>query len=128
MKYTITLLLLQFIATITFAQTFQPVNKNASSEAKDLLAYLYSINGKYILSGEHNFNESMNRFDDSVKTITGKYPAVWGTDFIWNGTQDNGQAIVNETIKRWKEGYLVTLMWHQGRPTDNPPFGWKESI
>ncbi len=119
---------LSFLSILLFAQSFAPVNKNALPEAKKLLAYLYRINGKYILSGEHNFNETMSRFDDSVKAITGKYPAVWGTDFIWNGIQDNGQAIVNETIKRYKEGYIVTLMWHQGRPIDNPPYGWKESV
>ena len=70
----------------------------------------------------------MNRFSDTVKNITGKYPAVWSTDFIWNGNKDNGQAVVDESIKKNKERYIITLMWHQGRPTDNPPFGWKESI
>ena len=128
MKHIITLFLFFIILSNAFAQNFEPVNKNASPEAKKLLSYLYSINGKSMLSGEHNFNQSMDRFNDSVKAITGKYPAVWGTDFIWNGMKDNGQAIVDETIKRWKEGYLVTLMWHQGRPVDNPPYGWKESV
>ncbi len=52
------------------------------------------FNSKYLLSSEHDFNENMNRFSDSVKSITGKYPAVQGTDFIWNGIKDNGQAIV----------------------------------
>jgi mannan endo-1,4-beta-mannosidase len=110
------------------AQHFAPVNSNASVEAKNLLSYLYDINGKKIISGEHNYNQNMNQFSDSVKAITGKYPKLWGTDFIWNGTKDNGQAIVDEAIRKHKEGYLVTLMWHQGRPTDNAPFGWKESI
>lgn len=128
MKHTILLFLSGIIIANTFAQTFTPVNKKASPEANKLLAYLYSINGKYILSGEHNYNQDMNRFNDSVNAITGKYPAVWGTDFIWNGMKDNGQAIVDETIKRWHAGYLVTLMWHQGRPIDNPPYGWKESV
>ena len=128
MKHIITLFLFFIILSNAFAQNFEPVNKNASPEAKKLLSYLYSINGKSMLSGEHNFNQSMDRFNDSVKAITGKYPAVWGTDFIWNGMKDNGQAIIDETIKRWKEGYLVTLMWHQGRPVDNPPYGWKESV
>jgi mannan endo-1,4-beta-mannosidase len=93
-----------------------------------LLGYLYRINGKYILSGQHNYNQGMDRFSDSVKSITGKYPAVWGTDFIWNGKTDNGQAIVDECKRKYAAGYLITLMWHQGRPTDDPPFGWKESI
>ncbi|MGI4729050.1 MAG: glycosyl hydrolase [Janthinobacterium lividum] len=110
------------------AQRFTPVNQNASAEAKKLLSYLYDINGKSIISGEHNYNQSMNQFSDSVKAITGKYPELWGTDFIWNGTKDNGQAIVDEAIRKNKEGYLITLMWHEGRPTDNAPFDWKESI
>jgi len=111
-----------------FSQPFQPVNKNASPEARSILRYLYEIDGKYILSGQHNYNNDLNRFSDSAKAISGKYPAVWGCDFIWNGSKDNGQAIVDEAIKKWKEGYLITLMWHEGRPTDDPPYGWKESI
>jgi len=128
MKQFIIFLSFLLTTTFTFAQPFAPVNKNASPEAKKLLSYIYSISGKYILSGEHNYNESMSRFNDSVKAITGKYPAVWGTDFIWNGTKDNGQAIVDEAIRKHKDGYIITLMWHEGRPTDNPPYGWKESI
>ena len=128
MRYTFFYLFLLLVSFKTNAQSFQPVNKNATPEAKNLLSYLYSINGKYILSGEHNFNEGMNRFNDSVFAITGKYPAVWGTDFIWNGMEDNGQAIVNEAIKKYKEGYIITLMFHEGRPIDNPPYGWKESV
>jgi len=108
----------------SFAQIFQPVNKNASPEAKQLLNYLYSINGKYILSGEHGDE----RWLDTVKNITGKYPAVWGNDFIWHGTEDPGQQVIDEAIKKYKEGFIITLMWHQGRPIDNPPYGWKESV
>ncbi|MGZ3754912.1 MAG: glycosyl hydrolase [Mucilaginibacter sp.] len=118
----ITCLLLPCIA---FSQDFKPVNKNATVEARNLLSYLYRINGKYILSGQHGGGD---RFLDSVKAITGKYPALWGSDFIWSGKNDFGQKVVDEAIKRSREGYLVTLMWHQGRPIDNPPYGWKESI
>ncbi|MGI4020918.1 MAG: glycosyl hydrolase [Janthinobacterium lividum] len=123
--------LLIFTLLLTFksnAQRFDPVNAKASPEAKKVLSYLYDINGKSILSGQHNYNQSMNVYSDSAKAITGKYPAVWGTDFIWNGTKDNGQAIVDEAIRKNKDGYLITLMWHEGRPTDNAPYGWKESI
>src|SRR3954471_14920304 len=114
----VAILLLFF--NIADAQTFSPVNKKASPEAKRLLAYLYSISGKYILAGEHNYNDEPNRYSDSAFAISGKQPAVWGTDFIWNGMEDPGQRIVDEAIKKWKEGTIITLMWHQGRPTDNP--------
>ncbi|RFZ85344.1 glycosyl hydrolase family 26 [Mucilaginibacter terrenus] len=110
------------------AQTFKPVNKNASAEVKNLLAYLYEINGKHMLSGQHNYNSDLNVFSDSAKNITGKYPALWGTDFILWGDKDLGQNIVNESIKKSREGYLVTLMWHQGRPIDEPPYDWKKSV
>jgi mannan endo-1,4-beta-mannosidase len=111
-----------------FAQPFLPVNKNASPEAATVLRYLYGISGNHILSGQHNYNQELNRYSDSAKKITGKYPAIWGTDFIRNGKKDAGQAIVDESIKKSKAGYFITLMWHQGRPTDDPPYGWKESI
>ena len=118
-------LLMLFLATHTFAQSFQPVNKNATPEAKALLAYLYSIKGKSILSGEHGGG---TRFLDSVKSITGKYPAVWGSDFIWSYPNGGGQRVVNEAIANYKKGYIIALMWHQGRPMDNPPYGFRESV
>ncbi len=113
-----------FASSLIFAQSFAPVNKHATPEAKQLLNYLYSINGKYILSGQHGGD----RFLDTVKAITGKYPAVWGNDFIWWGTQDRGQQVVDNAIEKYKQGYIIALMWHQGRPIDDPPYGWKESI
>jgi mannan endo-1,4-beta-mannosidase len=128
LKIILGILLLLLICTATRSQSYKPVNINETPEAVRLLNYLCSLSGRYTLSGEHNFNEDMNRFSDTVNTITGKYPAVWGTDFIWNGSRDNGQAIVDEAVRKYKAGYIITLMWHQGRPIDNPPFGWKESI
>lgn len=127
-KYFLLLPFVLLIACKPMAQTFKPVNKNATKEVKDLLAYLYEINGKFMLSGQHNYNSDLNTFSDTARRITGKYPALWGTDFILWGDKDLGQNIVNESIKKSREGYLVTLMWHQGRPTDQPPYDWKKSI
>ncbi|KAA3440034.1 glycosyl hydrolase [Rufibacter hautae] len=109
-------------------QGFAPVNPNATPEAKKLLAYLYQINGKHLLSGQHNYNETPNKFSEMVVARTGKQPAIWGTDFIWRGTQDPGAEIVKEAIQKHQQGHIVTLMWHAGRPIDTPPFRWKESI
>lgn len=110
------------------AQSFKPVNKNASPEAQKLLSYLYSLGGKRTLAGQHNYNHELNRYVEAAQAMTGKAPAVWGTDFILGGTKDYGPEIVAEAIKKHKEGYIVTLMWHAGRPSDDPPYGWKESI
>lgn len=118
-------LLMMLLGAQSFAQPFQPVNKNATPEAKALLAYLYSIKGKSILSGEHGGG---TRFLDSVKSITGKYPAVWGSDFIWSYPNGGGQRVVDEAIANYKKGYIIALMWHQGRPMDSPPYGFRESV
>ena len=128
MKKHVLLTIMLFAGSIANAQSFEAVNKNASPEAKKLLSYMYSIKGKYIISGQHNFNGQLNTFSDSAYAITGKYPALWGTDFILDWTHDAGQEIVNEAIKKSNEGYIVTLMWHQGRPIDEPPYDWKGSI
>jgi mannan endo-1,4-beta-mannosidase len=117
--------------TTTFgvnAQSIEPVNKSATPEAQKLLKYLYSIKAKNIISGQHNFNNQLNTYSDSAKAITGKYPGLWGSDFIFSWKSDLGQDVVNEAIKKWQEGYIVTLMWHEGRPTDDPPYEWEKSI
>ena len=105
-----------------------PVNPNVTPEARALLAYLHTLGGPDLLAGQHNYNEGMDRFSDSVAAITGERPALWGTDFILNGTHDPGPRIVAEAIRKHRAGYVVTLMWHAGRPTDEPPFGWRESV
>lgn len=123
-------------------QKQKPVTPNASKEAKELLSFLYDIQGKYTLTGEHNFASGLQRYDDMVDSITGKRPVVWGSDFSFNDigegferyqhagpatitipfdkpcvhtglTLDEArQGIVDEAIKKWREGRIITLMWH----------------
>jgi mannan endo-1,4-beta-mannosidase len=105
-----------------------PVNKNASKEAKDLLAYINNLDGN-TLSGQHCYNHEPDRFYDKVNEMTGKYPAIWGTDFYWSNEEvDPGFKIVKEVVKKHQQGALITLMWHVGRPTDEAPYGWKKSV
>ena len=107
---------------------FEPVNPNATPEAKKLLAYLYSIHGRKIISGHHNWVMLPDTFPNRVHELTGKRPEIWGTDFIDYYRPGVAQAIVKEAYRKYREGYIITAMWHAGRPMDNPPFGWKESI
>ena len=124
MKYTITLTLL-FVYTLGFSQ--DPVNKNASPEAKELLKYIQQLDGK-ILAGQHSYNEHSEQFYNRAEELGGKFPAVWGTDFYWNGQEDPGDRIVKDAIKKQEEGAIVTLMWHVGRPMDQAPFAWRTSV
>ncbi|MDO3644943.1 glycosyl hydrolase [Mucilaginibacter sp. L3T2-6] len=110
------------------AQNYQPVNADATTGTKKILRFLYSIKGKYILSGQQNYNSDRNVFSDSAKNITGKYPAVWGSDFMNWGDKDLGPQIVEESIKKAKDGYLVTLMWHEGNPTQDPPYDFEKNV
>jgi mannan endo-1,4-beta-mannosidase len=116
------------LTTSAPAQAPRPVNPAASPEARQLLAYLYAQRGKAVIAGQHNYNHEMGRFTDRARELGGQTPAVWGTDFIWNGANDPGQRIVDEAIRRHRAGHIVTLMWHAGRPQDEPPFGWSTSI
>ena len=106
---------------------YLPVNEDASKEAKLLLEYIYSLDEK-ILSGQHSYNENPSSFYKMAKEISGKEPAVWGTDFYWNGKEDPGNRIVKEAIDKHKNGSIITLMWHVGQPKDNTPFSWRESV
>ena len=121
-------LLIALVFSVVCNAQMEPVNKEASKEAKDLLTYIDNLNGQ-ILSGQHCYSHETNRFYDSVKNMTGKYPAIWGADFYWsNGEVDPGYKLVNEVIKKHNEGAIITLMWHVGKPSDDAPYGWKESV
>ena len=103
MKTYFLFILMLVVSLQTIAQRYNPINPNASAEVKRVLNLLYDIKGKYILSGQQNYNSDLNTFSDSAKVITGKYPAIWGTDFINWGDKDLGPQIVDEAIKKWKE-------------------------
>ena len=116
---------LALLSGLAWSQT--PVNENASAEAKSLLQYIYSLNDR-IMSGQHSYNEHPEQFYNKAEEIGGKFPAVWGTDFYWNGQEDPGDRIVAAAIKKHEEGAIVTLMWHVGRPMDTAPYAWSTSV
>jgi len=139
----ITLTTLLLLTCCTTQYTGQhPVNPSASEEARELLSFLYSIQGRYTLSGEHNFAGDLLLYDDEVFAMTGKRPVVWGSDFSFRDIGDGferyqhagpatitvpfgrpclediltleqaRQNIVDEAITKWHEGRIITLMWH----------------
>ncbi len=133
--------------SISNAQNFKPINPNASPEAKQLLDFLYSLQGKYTITGQHNFVSDLKRYDNAVYEMTGKYPVMWGCDFSFNAlgadawkyqhcgpmnltipmdkcefngrsTKDLRQGMIDEAIKKYREGRIITLMWHCCFPTE----------
>ncbi len=110
----------------------RPVNPDASPEARQLLKYLYSIQGRHTLSGQHNYPGTISRYTDEAFALTGEFPVVWGQDFGFTATGqdgiDNRDDIIKEAIERHEQGFIITLMWHAVRPVDDEPSGWKESV
>ncbi len=103
------------------------VNPNATPEAKQLLKFLYSIQGKYVITGQHNYLGKMSVYTDSMYLLTGKYPGLWGCDY---GFADSSHDIDNikyrpllvpEIIKQHNRGSIITMTYHQADPYVGEP-------
>jgi mannan endo-1,4-beta-mannosidase len=103
----------------------EPVNPNATAEARALLKTICSVSGKNILSGQ------------KTAANLGKYPYVWGSDFGFTGGADKDSiegrdAMIEEAKKQYAAGSIITLMWHAVRPLEDEPVqpgaGWKGSV
>ncbi len=111
---------------VCFIYSQEPVTPNASQEARALLGYLYSISGKHILAGQHNFPNSGSRNTAFAADYAGKTPPVWSQDFGFaaEGDKDSYLArpeIIREAIRQHRNGYIITLCWHAAPPTAEEP-------
>jgi len=110
----------------------EPVNPNATPEARALLKTLCAISGKGTLTGQHNFPNQRSEDSDKVFGITGKYPAIWGSDFGFTDGEDKDSAIhrdlmIEEARKQAAAGSIIYLCWHMLRPTEDEPGKPRES-
>lgn len=115
------------------AQDQPPVNPHASPEARALLEYLYSISGHYTLTGQHNYPNTIANWTNRAYDFTGKYPAVYGQDFGFQGGDDKDStlarpALVGEAMRQYRNGAIVTFTWHAVRPTDDEPVTFRDSV
>lgn len=93
------------------------------------LDYLYSISGKKTLSGIHNRepNATPARWTNEVFAKTGKYPALWSGDFLFQADNiNNRQVMIDEAKVQWKKGAVVNIMWHACNPALEEPCGWDD--
>lgn len=114
MKYfNVAIVIVLSFCTATHAQKNARLsNKNASAEAVALYAYINDVFGKKTLSGQMFSGWGFDEIN-YVYSITGKYPAIKGFDFI-NSAQND--SVVKGAIQWWKEGGIPTIMWHWGAP------------
>ena len=117
-----------------YNQSRLPVNPKASPEAVSLLNFLYEIQGKKILSGQHNLLGRMSQTTDKIFEMTGKYPAVWGSDFGFSDDRNDVDNIkyrgrlFEEIQKQYERGSIIVLTYHQANPVEGEPCLFKPGV
>lgn len=111
----------------------RPVTPRPSPEASQLLGYLQGVSGKKTIVGQHCAPLVESSRLVVVKRMLKRYPALFGQDFgfdaggMWDGINFR-QRIVDEAIRRHSEGFIISLMWHAVRPTEDEPVTFEKSI
>lgn len=122
--------------------TTELCNPDATKETKNLYAYLRSVYGKNILSGQqeycgsHNYNKDSQlqqglpidylvdneKEFDHILEKTGKQPAVRGIDFLFYNTTAPYYDDAPERVIAWykDKGGIPTVSFHWNVPTDGP--------
>jgi hypothetical protein len=111
----------------------EPVNPNVSPEARALLKFLYAVSNKHTLTGQHNYPAEQHYSTQFTTHLARKTPAIYGTDwgFAAIGDKDSAytrQATVDTLIDEYHKGSIITLCWHEVRPTEDEPVTFPKSI
>jgi len=120
------LILMLVFGSFKYASATDPVNPNATPEAKALLNVFYAISGKYTLTGQHNYPGTKDQNSRFAAKYAGQTPVIWSSDmgFAKEGDKDSYLArpdIVREAIRQHKKGSIITICWHAVPPTANEP-------
>ena len=103
----------------------EPVNPNATPEARELLKSLYkSVDEGKIISGLHHNKIGSDVYYDDLERIaqaSGVEPKIWGGDII-----HGGETMVELAKKNYASGHIITIMWHAGRPFDSGPVSFRD--
>ncbi|MHA4894222.1 glycoside hydrolase family 26 protein [Pedobacter sp. PWIIR3] len=113
-----------FIALLTTTiQAFSQPNRS-------VIRYLKRISGKQTVFGIHNRepNRQPAAWTNEVFKTTGKYPALWSGDFLFQSDNiANRQLMIHEAARQWEKGALVNIMWHACNPALEQPCGWDKN-
>ncbi|MEK5034485.1 glycosyl hydrolase [Paenibacillus sp. FSL R7-0302] len=108
------------------AAPIKPINPSASKEASALLSYLHDLSGKGMISGQHDYLESPDEFNNKLRTTTGRYAVLHGYELGAIGNQSKAtiakqrQAVVDSAIRWHKGGGIVAMTFHQNLPGTAP--------
>ena len=117
-----------FHVTVIFLSFF--VGTCFAQHAK-VLDFINQISGKQTLAGQHNKepNADPDKWTKFIKETTGKYPALWSGDFLFQQDNiDNRWTMIHEAKKQWEMGAIINLMWHACPPDQGEPCGWDPGL
>jgi mannan endo-1,4-beta-mannosidase len=103
-----------------------PADSGILPSAQKLLNTLYFLQGKGWISGQHDYLESADEFNEKLKTTSGQYAALPGYELgaINNQTAaliDNQRDwVVSSAILWYKAGGIVTISYHAQLPGTAP--------
>lgn len=101
------------------------------AQKPEVLQYLHDISGKKIISGQHNRepNNDPDRWTEYIYQTTGKYPALWSGDFLFQ--RENMQerwSMIFEAEEQWNKGAIINIMWHACPPDQGEPCEWDPGL
>lgn len=96
------------------------VNQNADASAKRLFAYLTDVYGEFILSGQYCDGGLNGKELFTLRSVTGKTPAILGLDLIEYTPSRAANGSVSKAAELAREfheaGGIVTMCWHWNAP------------
>lgn len=116
---------------IVVDHTSQKPQSKKEKKSFQSLELIKAISGKYILSGQHNKepNAEPDKWTRFIYETTGKYPALWSGDFLFQQDNiDNRWKMIHEAKKQWDKGAIINLMWHACPPDEGEPCGWDPGL
>ncbi|QYK60861.1 Glycosyl hydrolase family 26 [Paenibacillus sp. S25] len=114
--------------SVANAASLQPVNSDASTQARELYNYLLNISGKKIVTGQHDYLESPDELSNKVQKISQAYVGVHGYEMgAISGQSDATEAaqrknVVDSAIRWSRSGGIVTMTFHEALP--GRPLTW----
>ncbi|WP_290798622.1 glycosyl hydrolase [Flavihumibacter sp. UBA7668] len=126
---TIFIVLLSFSCGAGNKSIVDPVPPPVPQVKYKTLEYLKAISGSKTLFGIHNRepNSKPAQWTEEVFKQTGKYPALWSGDFLFQEENIRDRpAMIAEAVRQWKNGAVVNIMWHACNPALAQPCGWDD--
>jgi len=119
------------MALSPMARAVEPVDPHLMPEARRLLDYIVSVQGKGIITGMERTGGGQGPFP-AVLHVSGREPAIYGTDIYGYHTKFNEtyhgvvKAVVAKSLQWWQDkGGIVEIHYHWGKPTDPNGSAWK---